>query len=173
MLRRLLVGLLKGVLVGGAVGALLHFAFGVTALSAAWMGYLLYGGVALLAGVVAGQPPWREGAWVASILKGAFGFGVGALLYFLGAKFLSGIDLTPLAGALPDLAGKTLSQVPLLFAPAVATVYATLVELDDGGEQPATEKKTGVRVSAKEQLDALDVAEHEEKSSAASKAARK
>lgn len=143
MLRRLLLGLLKGIVVGGAIGAALHFGVRQTSMAPGALNYVLYGTVALLAGVLAGQPPWRKGAWVASILKGIFGFGVGAGLYALASRYLQ----VPVEGLMELPAGTQLAQAPLLFAPAVATVYATLVELDDGGEaQP--EEKTNVRVKA-------------------------
>ncbi len=141
MLKRLLLGLIKGVIVGGAIGAVLHFALGVTAIGVG-LGYLLYGVTATLAGVVAGQPPWRQGAWIASVLKGLFGFGVGVGVYALVTHFLR----IPVGGLLQIPPQTMIAQAPLLFAPAVATVYATLVELDDGGEQ-AKDDKTGVRAA--------------------------
>lgn len=169
MVRRLLVGLLKGIVIGGAIGALLHFALGLTALPAAWLGYVLYGAVAALGGVLAGQPPWRKGAWVASILKGLFGFGLGALAYLLGSRFLN-LDV----GGLANIAnGTTLANAPLLFAPIVAMIYAGLVELDDGGEQAAAEEaaaKTGVR--AVPDVDSIDVGEEEPAERGAKKSGR-
>jgi hypothetical protein len=141
MLRRLLVGLLKGLAVGGAIGALLHFGLGVYDI-ASGINYLLYGAVVGLAGALAGQPPWRAGAWVGSLLKLLFGFGIGAGLYALGARFLA----LPVEGIAGLPAGSTLPHAPLLFAPLTAAVYGMLVELDDGGEQPAESKPTGVRV---------------------------
>lgn len=160
MLRRLLVGLLKGLAIGGAIGALLHFG-GIPVLPG-WAAYLLYGAVVGLAGALAGQPPWRQGAWVASILKFVFGFGVGAGLYALASHFLHlPVDV------LPDVPPNTeLAQAPLAFAPAAAALYAMLVELDDGGEQPVQEKRTGVRVKADALADLDEVpAEREQKGS--------
>lgn len=167
MLRRLLIGLLKGLAVGGAVGAALHFGAGATTITS-WVNYLLYGAVGLLAGVVAGQPPWRPGAWVASILKGIFGAGLGVGLYALAVHFLR----LPVDGVPGIESGAVLAQAPLLFAPAVATLYATLVELDDGGEQPAQES-TGVRVSPKGASAELDEVGVERKSGGASSRAKR
>lgn len=142
MLRRLLVGLLKGVVVGGAIGALLHFGLGLTQISASWMNYSLYALVAAVVGLIAGQPFWRRGAGVAAILKALFGLGVGAGLYALGSNYVR----VPVDGFSLFRLGTEFPHAPLLFAPAVAALYGMFVELDDGGEPPE-EKNTGVRVS--------------------------
>jgi len=160
MLRRLLFGLLKGIVVGGALGALLHFGLGWTSLTG-WLGYVIYGAAVALGGVVAGQPPWRKGAWIASILKGLFGFGVGAGLYALATHFLK----LPVGGLVGIPTGTVLAESPLFFAPLVTLIYTTLVELDDGGPAPAAESG-GVRVAsgASTDLDAL-LSERQERSS--------
>jgi hypothetical protein len=128
----------------------------------------LYAAVGALSGVVAGQPPWRKGAWLASILKAVFGAGVGAGLYALASRFLA-VGVGGIAG-LAD--GTALANAPLLFAPLVAGVYGMLVELDDGGEQPV-EQSTGVRVSADSPArDVLDQAPAEQAQKREKKAAR-
>jgi hypothetical protein len=173
MFRRLLLGLLKGLVVGAAIGALMHFALGVTIVLAGVLSYLFFGLVASIAGIAAGQPPWREGAWVGSILKAIFGFAIGAGLYWIGQRFLN-FDIGGLAGVFPQ--GATFAQAPLAFAPALAAVFATLIELDDGGDQPAADAKTGMRVEAgakKKSPADLDLDEIEAGEPAASKRAKK
>ncbi len=171
MFRRLFLGLLKGLVIGAAIGAVMHFALGVTAISAGVLSYLFFGLVAAIAGVAAGQPPWREGAWVGSILKGVFGFAIGAGLYWVGQRFLN-FDISGLAGVFP--AGTSFAQAPLAFAPALAAVFSMLIEIDDGGEAPASDaSKTGVRVEAggkKSGAAALDEDEVEEKADTSSRA---
>lgn len=151
--RRLIIGILKGLFIGGTVGALLHFGVGMTVLSSA-MSYLVFGLVGAVSGALAGKAPWKPGAWIASILKGIFGVGVGCGLYALAAAF------GPSAAAIPgvaslvhqaSLSGVHLANVPLLFAPALAVLYATLVELDDGGDQEE-EPTTRVRATNADEL---------------------
>lgn len=156
MFRRLLFGLLKGLVIGGAFGALMTFALGVPLIPAGILSYMFFGGIAALAGVAAGQPPWREGAWVGSILKAVFGFAIGAGLYWVGQRFLN----FPVGGLAGLPAGATFAQAPLTFAPALAAVFSMLIELDDGGE-PATDTKTGVRVDAKGSKPAVDADDDE------------
>ncbi len=143
MFRRLLLGLAKGLVIGGVIGALMHFALGVTLIPAGALSYLFFGGIAALAGVAAGQPPWREGAWVGSILKAIFGFAIGAGLYWVGQRFLN----FPIGGLAGLPAEATFAQAPLTFAPTLAAIFGMLIELDDGGDQ-AADSKTGVRVDA-------------------------
>ncbi len=166
--KSLLFGILKGLAIGGAIGALLHFALDATTVTS-WLNYLLYAGVGALSGVLAGRPPWKAGAWVASILKGVFGLVVGAGLFALADKF------GPQGMAVPfPLTNEhaNLAQIPLLFAPMLATVYATFVELDDGGEQPEEAPATGVR-AGKISVEDIDVGEDEEAAKPAAKSAKK
>lgn len=141
MLKQLLLGLVKGVLLGGALGAAMHFLFGPTLVGVgAYFFYALLGG---LVGLVAGRPAWRTGAGVAAILRGVFGLGVGVGLFALASSFL-GVQVG-IPGAVPS-AMASLSHLPMFLAPMIATVYAVLVELDDGGENPEPEVKSKVRI---------------------------
>lgn len=158
--KRLLIGILKGLVIGGAIGALLHFALNAAVITTGWVNYLLYAGVGALAGVFGGRAPWKPGAWVASILKGVFGLVVGAILYALGSRFLPAAEL-PVPGSMNAL----LAYQPMFFAPVLAMVYAALVELDDGGEQPEPEVASGVRVG-KISLEDIDVGEEDEQPAA-------
>ncbi len=131
MLRRLLIGILKGLLVGGAVGAGLHF--GVLergTIDSALVNYPLYGAVGALAGITAGKPFWRQGAGIEAILRSIFGVAVGCGLYALAAAFIGNVPFE-----LPGVTGNPqFAHVPLLFAPTLALIYASLVELDNDGK---------------------------------------
>ena len=80
---KLILGLLKGALVGGAIG------YG--AFAAGMDGGLLwvvYGVAGALVGLIAGRPLWalitdKDGTTWVSVLKALFGFGVGCGLYAL------------------------------------------------------------------------------------------
>jgi hypothetical protein len=156
MVKRLLLGLLKGLVIAGALGALFFYAFKLQAVRGVGA-YLLAALATLIAGIFAGQPPWKKGAWVGSILKGVFGFVLGAGMYWLVQKFAPSVDLQPI---LHSDGPTTIATAPLTFMPIVGSIYAMLVELDDGAEEgstadPAVTKKTGIRVED------IDVGEEE------------
>ncbi len=164
--KRLLLGILKGLLIGGTIGALVHFV-GEGASLGGWLNYPLYAGVGALSGVLAGRAPWKPGAWIASILKGAFGLGIGIGLYALGA-WLFKADFS-LLGSTPA----PLAHHPLIFAPLVALLYSTFVEIDDGGEQPEEAGATGVRAGKPLSVEDIDICEDEEAAKPAAKSAKK
>lgn len=166
--KRLLLGILKGLLIGGTIGALIHFvAVDDGTLTSSLANYPLYAGVGALSGVLAGRPPWKPGAWIASILKGVFGLGVGAGLFALASNFI-GMKFALLGG--PSV---LLAQHPLVFAPIVALLYATFVEIDDGGDQPEEAPATGVRAGKQLSVDDIDIGEDEEAAKPAAKSAKK
>ena len=126
--RRLLIGLLKGLVLGGAVGAALHFGLGQTTLDGA-LAYVLYAAVGAITGALAGKAFWKPGAWIEAVLRGAFGVLVGCGLYALASRFLA-VEL-PLPNGVEHA---TLASQPLAFAPMLSTIYAVLLELDNDGK---------------------------------------
>ncbi|MCA9605805.1 MAG: hypothetical protein KC619_09430 [Myxococcales bacterium] len=138
MLKRLGLGLLKGLIIGGAIGAGLQYGLHWTNASGL-LGFLVSMGAAGTAGVFAGKAPWKEGAWIEATLKGMVGVGLGALAYW-------GLTYVPesLQIPFPGLAGShALAALPAVFAPAIAGVYGALVELDDTGDDGKADKKKG------------------------------
>ena len=126
MIRRLVIGLLKGLVVGGAIGAGLHFGLLWTTVPVA-LGYLLAMGAGGTTGIFAGRPPWQENAWIEAILKGLVGVGLGALAYW-------GLTYIPFAIPFPGVAEATgVAGLPLVFAPLISGTYGALVELDNTG----------------------------------------
>ncbi|HEY1549376.1 MAG TPA: hypothetical protein VGG28_16230 [Kofleriaceae bacterium] len=129
---KLLVGLLKGAVIGAAIGyGAAQIGFGDGA--AAW---LTYGVVGVLVGLLVGRPLWSlikdAGAtsWV-SVLKAAFGFGVGCGLYALIAKVWA-----------PNfqIAGYSAMWSPFVGG-AIGAVYGGFVELDDAIGGPSADDK--------------------------------
>jgi hypothetical protein len=141
MLRRLLVGLVLGLVIGGGVAAALVKGFalasfapasplgGVSAAGGAALAYLLAGVTGVLVALVAGKPFWAKGAWIEVGLKAFFG----ALLAVGGMFALRRwVDLSV---ELPfGLGAGSLSQLPAASLPIIATVLSVFYELDNTGE---------------------------------------
>lgn len=168
MLKRLAIGLIKGLVIGGAIGAGIQYGLHLEIASGGLLGYLLAMGSAGTTGVFAGKPPWREGAWVEALLKGLFGVGIGALGYWLGSAY--GALALPFPGMDEPTAWTAL---PVVFLPAIAGVYGSLVELDNTGDDDAKKNEKGgggktaagprARVAVDADDDsALDATEHAE-----------
>ncbi len=138
-LKRLVVGLVLGVLIGGLFG--FGLAQASTSLMAGGLGYLLAAAVGVLTGLVAGKPIWAKGAQIEAGLKAFFGA-------LLGAGILLGLRFVPLS--LPGLAGipaAELGRHAVASLAAVSTLLAIFYELDNT-DAPAEEEKKRVDTSA-------------------------
>jgi len=139
---KLLVGLLKGAAIGGAVG------YGAVALAdATGFGnmWLTVGLIGALVGLFVGKPLWallkdKNQTNIIAIIKAAFGFGVGCGLYALLAKAWA-----------PDPKLLEVSGYPLLYWPPtvgalIGGVYGAFVEFDDSiGDDGAGKKKPAAK----------------------------
>jgi len=123
---KLVVGILKGAVVGGAVG---YGAFALSSATGFENPWLTYGVIGAIVGLIAGRSIWslirdkNATTWVA-ILKSAFGFGIGCGLYALISKVWN-----PSAGLL--VAGQNVFTWPVTLGGAIGAVYGGFVELDD------------------------------------------
>jgi hypothetical protein len=124
---RVILGLLKGGVVGAAIGAL-ALKLGVAGGIPAVFTYAVIGGAA---GILCGRPPWRQDTFWTSLLKGIFGLLVGGGLYFLARKFL-GLSV-PFAAKVGASAGAPLNEIPILLGPAIGALWGIFVEVDDAG----------------------------------------
>jgi hypothetical protein len=121
---KLLVGILKGAVIGGAFG---YGAYQLGIATGFTNGWLTFGLIGAFVGLFVGRPIWSlirdQGSttWVA-ILKGAFGFGIGCGLYAIVNK---AIGATWMIGDVD-----VLSWQPTLGG-AIGAVYGGFVELDD------------------------------------------
>ncbi len=121
---KLLVGLIKGAIIGGAVGYGAYALQGATDFANPW---LTYGVVGVLVGLLVGRPIWslirdQNATTVVSMLKAAFGFGVGCGLYALVSKAINP-SLT--------IAGHDVFSWAPTLGGAIGAVYGAFVELDD------------------------------------------
>ena len=132
---RLVLGLLKGAVIGGAVG------YGAYSLN--WTGgmhWVTYGVVGALVGLLVGRPLWSHladkssTAWTA-ILKGIFGYGVGVGLYAIVAKAWGGFDMT-----LMDNEVRNVSNWQFVMGGAIGAIYGGFVEIDDAAPKTAEQK---------------------------------
>jgi hypothetical protein len=134
---KLLVGLLKGAAIGGAVG---YGAFALSQSTGFANAWLTFGLIGALVGLFVGRPLWallkdKSQTNIIALLKAAFGFGVGCGLYALIAKAWA-----------PDPELLEVSGYPLLYWPptlgaAIGGVYGGFVELDDSIGDDAAAKK--------------------------------
>jgi hypothetical protein len=123
---RLLVGLLKGAVIGGGVGYGAHALAQSTGFSNAW---LTYGLIGALVGLFVGRPLWallkdKSQTNIIAVLKAVFGFGVGCGLYALFAKAWA-----------PDPKALMIGDYSIYWSPilggAIGGVYGAFVEFDD------------------------------------------
>jgi hypothetical protein len=128
---KLVVGLLKGAVIGGAVG------YGAEALAHATgfsFGFLTYGVVGLLVGLLVGRPLWSlirdksATSWV-GIIKGLVGFGIGVGLWAIVRKAWAPAPM--MVGGYDVFAwGPTLGGI-------IGAVYGAFVEIDDASGEDA------------------------------------
>jgi hypothetical protein len=149
MVRRLLVGLVLGFIVGGLVAAglvaglhVVDFAF-IT--GGAVLAYLAAAITGVLTGLVAGKPIWATGAKVEAGLKAFFGALIGVGLMFALRQWAGGVRLDLSAIGAGGPAG--LGDLPAASLPLLAAVLGGFFELDNTGEKeapkdaPATKKR--------------------------------
>jgi hypothetical protein len=134
---RLVSGILKGAIVGAAVG----YGAWKVGLGGA-LGFVVYGLVGALVGVICGKPLWRQETLFTPLLKSIFGFAVGVGLFYGARKILGGMHLAVATSlGAPD---RPLVDVPFLLAPLIGLIYGAFVEVDDGsgGKAAAAAGKT-------------------------------
>lgn len=122
---KLLVGILKGAVIGGGLG---YGAFALGEATGFDNPWIVYGLIGAIVGLFVGRPIWslirdkESTTWVA-LLKSAFGFGIGCGLYAVVAKAWN-----------PTLAISTIENVfawPPTLGGAIGAIYGGFVELDD------------------------------------------
>lgn len=132
---KLILGLLKGALVGGAIG---YGAF-AAGLDGGLL-WVVYGVAGALVGLIAGRPLWalitdKDGTTWVSVLKALFGFGVGCGLYALVGKVWGGFELEL---SFLDKEPRLFQHWQPVFAASVGGFLGGFFEIDDaiGGDAP-------------------------------------
>jgi hypothetical protein len=161
------MGLLKGLVIGLAIGAGITYGAHLSTPSGHLLAYLLAAGVGGTTGIFAGRAPWKDGAWIEASIKGVVGLVVALVLYWLGATYAA--TPIPWPGAAHPVPWTSL---PLLYLAAIGALYGALVELDhDDGE--AKPKAATKRPAAKARVSAADDTDLADEAPAATRAARK
>jgi hypothetical protein len=125
MLKRVVIAVVEGVVVGGSVAA------GVAGFGLSWNGVLVVYGAAVTTGIaigiVAGKPAWASSARLEALLKSAVGAFIAPAAVYGVRKWLPSLslDLGPLLGSGP------LGDLPRVLLPLTATAIAVLLEIDD------------------------------------------
>jgi len=134
---RVIIGLVKGLIVGGAVGyGLLRLGWTSGALA-----YVACAIVGAVVGVVAGRAPWKAETIWTPVLKMIVGAGIGVGLAALGTHFGpdSEVYVKPLQTGLEHVPFRS---GPIL-APIIGVLYGVFVEWDDGGGKKEPPAKKG------------------------------
>lgn len=134
---KLLVGLLKGAVIGGGVG---YGAFALQNATGFSNNWLTMGLIGALVGLFVGRPLWsllrdKNQTNIIAILKAAFGFGVGCGLYAIVAKAWGPAHNSIL------IAGYDAIYWPPILGAAIGGVYGGFVELDDSIGDDGSKKK--------------------------------
>ena len=177
MFNRLLVGLVKGTVLGGLVAALLVAGLGITSF-AGLLGYLAAVGTGAFIGLVAGKPIWRPGAKVEAGLKSMVGGGVAAVVLLLLRKWL-GVDVDLSAYGLGH---GSIGDLPVVALPAIGAGIAAFFEIDntdamatdvqDGKKARIASEKQRVQADGAASAEAEAEAETESDGASAKKARR-
>jgi len=129
---RALLGLIKGALIGGAIGyCLLKLGNPGGVLV-----YLCCGIVGAVVGLLCGRAPWHAETIWTPILKVLFGFGIGAGLYALGHRFAPALSLT-----IQGFTEPTSLRSGATLAPVIGMLYGLFVEVDDGAAGGPTKSR--------------------------------
>ena len=147
MLGRLLIGIVKGLLVGGLIGfALAKLGF---AAPGAIIAYLAAAMTGVLVGLIAGKPIWAKDAKIEAGMKAFFGALLGAGLMYAARRWLTmplPIALGPLAAANDSLgeaatSAGTIGGLAITSLAAIAGLLGGFYEADndpESGEQSAS-----------------------------------
>jgi hypothetical protein len=158
MLRRLLVGLVLGLVVGGLVAAgfveglhILTFGDGA---GGALFAYASAAVTGVLTGLVAGKPIWASGAKIEAGLKAFFGALIAAGLMFALRQWGGSIPIPVTAFT---EAGGHVGDLPVTALPMLAAVLGGFFGLDNTGGDPSGQSEGGGKGGKKRVAEAAKV----------------
>ena len=130
-----MVRVLLGTIKGGLVGAALGYGAMRLGLTEGVFAFVTYAAVGFLVGLICGKAIWRQETLWTPALKGIFGAAVLCGLYWGATKLLGGVKLGFFAQL--GAADQPITKVPVVLAPLLAIVYGIFVEVDDGERKAA------------------------------------
>jgi hypothetical protein len=157
MLRRLLVGLVIGLVVGGLAAAAIVAGLHMTSFlgsGGAVLAYLFAAITGVLTGLVAGKPIWASGARIEAGLKAFFGALIAAGGMFALRQWAGGAPID-LGTALGPGTALPIGELPALSLPIIAAVLGGFFELDNTGtkeeesKEPAQKKRVDAGTNGK------------------------
>jgi len=182
MLKRLLIGIVKGLFIGGLLG----FGLAKVGLAApgAVVAYIAAGMAGVLTGLVAGKPIWAKNAKVEAGMKAFAGALLGAGLMYATRRWLTmGIpfdlgDLAAINESLSELPGTTgsVGGLAVTSLAAVAALLGGFYEADNSpGDSEDDEAQSGrkVRIADDEDEDDAELEAEAEEEAAEPRKARK
>lgn len=134
---RLLVGLLKGLIIGGIVGYAL--AASGMATPAALIAYPLAAGLGMLVALIAGKPIWAKDARIEVGMKAAAGALLAPFFLFLARRFLQfdvPFDVSSLPGLSHVSGTPEVGELALTSFAAVAALLAGFFDADNAPQPP-------------------------------------
>jgi hypothetical protein len=142
---KLLVGILKGAVIGGALG---YGAFALGQSTGFTNPWLTYGLIGAIVGLFVGKPIWslirsKESTTWISVLKSVFGFGLGCGLYAIVAKAWGGSWYI-------EALGQDVFAWPPTLGGAIGAVYGGFVELDDAIGDDKSQPKDDAKKNPKQ-----------------------
>jgi hypothetical protein len=129
---RLILGLLKGLIIGAGIGYGAH----ALGLISGPFGFIAAGAAGLFVGFFCGKAPWRHETIFTPLIKGILGALISIGMFWVLRRFLGGLAVpSALFAGLSLKNGATLAEAPALLVGTVGALYGAFVELDDGGKE--------------------------------------
>lgn len=158
MLKRLVVGALKGLVLGALAAAAVVYGMKLVSFDGALLAYACAALLGALTGLLTGKPVWAPEAKVEALLKSAVGILLACAALFGLRKWLAvPIDLSSY-----DAGSGVVGQLPAATLPLIAAFLGAVFELDntENSAPPATRK----RVPGESQASAAELPGEEEPS---------
>lgn len=147
MLGRLIVGILKGLVVGGLIGfGLLKLGFAVLP---AWLAYIAAAVTGVVIGLIAGKPIWAKDAKIEAGMKAGVGALLGAGLMFAARKWLTMYLPTDLLSQIGVMTKSETIQLGYFPITSLATIAAVLGGFYDADNTPSPEGEGEAKEEAK------------------------
>jgi hypothetical protein len=144
MLKRLVVGLLKGFLIGALLALLLIKGLGAATFGG-FLAYLTACIAGMLTGLIVGKPLWAKDAKIEAGLKGAVGAFIGAAALFALRKWIPvELDLLSLGAGSGQV-----GTLPAVSLPLITSFLGMVFEVDNTREALATDATTPIAAERK------------------------